>query len=175
MSVCYLLDNIGIYAPIIFFVISVYLLSTKSTYLLFYIIGVCLNNFLNILLKFIIKQPRPKQDNKSLEILIHKDPATDKQVRQYWDIYGMPSGHAQNFGYSLLYIFLVFKDPIITILYLVIGGISLWQRYIYKNHTILQLLVGFLIGCIFGYLVYLDCTNKIKGQLEKKPDDNAPI
>jgi membrane-associated phospholipid phosphatase len=170
-----ILVKIGIYAPILFFFISIFLLYNQPTFLIYYIGGFIFNNIINIILKVIIKQPRPKEDNISNEILTKNNKENAKNERHLFDLYGMPSGHAQNFGFSLIYIFNVFKDPFITAFYLLIGIISLWQRYEFKNHTIFQLLVGFIIGFIIGYIVYKECTNKIKGELVSKPDDNAPL
>ena len=66
----------------------------------------------------------------------------------------MPSGHAQNCGYNLAFITFVLNNPFITLLYILISIISLLQRYINKNHTIFQLVIGSLIGLGFGYITY---------------------
>jgi large-conductance mechanosensitive channel len=51
----------------------------------------------------------------------------------------------------------------------------LLQRYFYKNHTILQLVVGLTIGTGFGYLTYLFGNKYIMGNIKMKKDDNAPL
>jgi hypothetical protein len=50
----------------------------------------------------------------------------------------------------------------------------MYQRYKYGNHTILQLIVGFSVGLIFGYLVFLAGNKWLKGNLMMKLDDYAP-
>ena len=163
-----LLDYFGLVAPLVLLLISTFLLQNKIKYLQVYIVGFILNNILNAILKYAIKEPRPSKDSRILEIAI------SNQKRFGFDYYGMPSGHAQNCGYNLAFITLVFNNPFITGLYLVITAISLYQRYKYFNHTILQLIIGLIIGLIMGYLAYYVGNKWIKGNLKMRPDDFAP-
>jgi hypothetical protein len=68
----------------------------------------------------------------------------------------------------------ILNNPFITGLYLVTTFISLYQRYKYFNHTILQLIIGTIVGLIMGYLVYYVGNKWIKGDLKMRPDDYAP-
>jgi hypothetical protein len=86
----------------------------------------------------------------------------------------MPSAHAQNCGFNLAFITLVLNNSFITGLYLVISLISMHQRYKYLNHTILQVIVGFILGLGFGYMFYYIGNKWIKGNLTIKFDDFAP-
>jgi hypothetical protein len=131
-------DYIGLYAPIILFIFTLFLLRNMPTYLQFYIIGNILNNILNIILKLIIKEPRTN-------------------------------------GYNLAFISLTLNDIFVTTLYILISIVSLLQRYLYKNHSMLQLLVGLSIGIGFGYLIYLIGNKYIIGNIKMKKDENAPI
>ena len=140
------IDHIGIYAPIILSIFSVFLLQNKINYLKVYIGGLFLNTILNTILKYAIKEPRPSADSHILEIAI----ANNKRVS--FDKFGMPSGHAQNCGFNLAFITLVFNNAFLTGLYLVITFISLYQRYKYLDHTILQLVIGLFIGLGMGYI-----------------------
>jgi len=158
-------DTIGFFAPVILFMFSVLLLRHMSNYLLFYIAGTILNNILNIILKMIIKEPRPSKDQKFIEIGV-----TNGAIISF-DKFGMPSGHAQNCGFSLAFITLVFNNPFITTIYLIISLISIMQRYIYNNHTVLQLIIGFIIGLIAGYITYLFGSKHIMGNIKTKKDD----
>ena len=142
MDLYLLRDTIGFFAPAILFMFSVLLLRHMSNYLLFYIVGTILNNILNIILKLIIKEPRPSKDQKFIEIGVTNGAFIS------FDKFGMPSGHAQNCSFSLAFITLVFNNPFITTIYLIISLISIMQRYIYNNHTVLQLIIGFIIGLI---------------------------
>jgi membrane-associated phospholipid phosphatase len=167
-NITYLIDCLGISAPVILFIISIFLLQNKTKYLQIYIIGSILNNILNAILKYAIKEPRPSKDSRILEIAI----ANERFVN--FDKYGMPSGHAQNCGFNLAFITLVLNNSFITGLYLVISFISLYQRYKYFKHTILQLIIGFMLGLGFGYMIYHVGNKWIKGNLTMKFDDFAP-
>ena len=165
MDLNLLRDSIGFFAPAILFVLSVLFLRHMSNYLQFYIVGSILNTILNILLKLIIKEPRPSKDQKFIEIGVTNGASIG------FDKFGMPSGHAQHCGFSLAFITLVFKNPVITTLYLIISLSSLMQRYFYNNHTILQLVVGFMIGLFTGYITYLFGSKYITGNIKTKKDD----
>jgi membrane-associated phospholipid phosphatase len=162
------IDYIGLYAPIILVFISIFVLQNKTKYLQIYIIGLILNNILNAVLKYAIKEPRPSIDSRILEMAI----ANGKRFG--YDVYGMPSGHAQTCAYNLAFITLVLNNSFITGLYLVITSISMYQRHKYFNHTILQLIIGFWVGLIFGYLSYYVGNKWLKGNLTPKLDDFAP-
>jgi membrane-associated phospholipid phosphatase len=118
-NLSYLLDRVGAFAPFILFITSIFLLQNKMKYLQVYFIGSILNNIFNAILKYAIKEPRPSKDSRILEIAI----ANEKRIS--FDKYGMPSGHAQNCGFNLVFITLVLNNSFITGLYLVISFISL--------------------------------------------------
>ena len=164
-----MMNYIGYLTPIILFVLSIFLLVKKITYLEFYILGVVLNNILVVLLKNIFREPRPNQE-KSVQYF---GKSNDKLST--FDKYGMPSGHLQNCGYSVSFITFVLKNPFITTLYIIISMICLFQRVLNKNHTISQVSVGLIIGLGFGYLIYLIANKYIQGNIKSKPDDDAFI
>lgn len=161
------LDIIGFLAPSILFFISICLLWKKSYFFIYYIIGFGLNILLNILLKGLIQQPRPKEDIQLIQI------AKNNGKRISYDVYGMPSGHSQLCFYSLIFIYLVFKSWTWTIFYLVISLTTLFQRVKYKNHTILQVLVGALVGAIFSYFIFHVSKRNIGGKWIKKKEEYA--
>lgn len=66
---------------------------------------------------------------------------------------GMPSGHAQLTAYALSLAYLLSNKYLYESI--AIFAITIYQRYIFKNHTIPQLFVGSVIGFIIGYLTYL--------------------
>lgn len=146
-----IIGTIGYFGPNILMILSLWLLRKKRILLLLYIFGSIINIFLNFVLKNLIKEPRPKEDNTNLEWIKNKE--TNGRISI--DVYGMPSGHAQSIMFSTAFIYLAFKDLKWLLLYLIISFITLKQRYVYKNHTFLQLLVGCVIGIIVGKLFYL--------------------
>jgi membrane-associated phospholipid phosphatase len=140
-----------------------------TTYLQFFVSGFILNNILNIILKLAIKEPRPTKDQKAIEIGVVNG------ARIGFDKFGMPSGHAQNCGYCILFITMTLNEPFITCLYSLISLISLFQRYLYNNHSILQLVIGFIVGGGFGYLTYIIGNKYIIGNIKMKMDENGPL
>ena len=155
-------DIVGTTAPYTLFIISIFLLRNLQNYLIFYIFGFALNNLLNIVLKLLIKEPRPKDDTKFLEFIGN---------RIGYDKYGMPSGHAQNCFYSLVYMTLVLNQPSIALFYIFISFVCIIQRYEYNNHTLMQLFIGSIVGLLFAYLIYFFSGKYILGKTSNKKDD----
>ena len=66
-----IIDTIGFFGPQLLFLSSIYFLYYKFTSLIIYVVGFISNILLNIILKTIIQQPRPIEDQRlfNLEIL----------------------------------------------------------------------------------------------------------
>lgn len=161
------LAYIGVFAPIILNIISVLLLFNKHVYLFFYIIGSVINIILNFILKMMIKDPRPNQD------IILFNLGYKHGKRFSIDKYGMPSGHSQIVGFSTSFICLVLQNNYIALFYFIISMITMFQRYEYKNHTFSQIIIGFCIGIIMGYIFYVIAGIFLKGNIQNKKDDNC--
>ena len=73
------------------------------------------------------------------------------------------------------FIYLALKNINIVIFYLLISLLTMYQRIIFKDHNILQLLVGAVVGILFAYFIYYMAQQKIVGKIRAKKDDNAPI
>jgi membrane-associated phospholipid phosphatase len=166
MKLDVLTNYIGLYAPIILFFLSLFLLRNMTKYLSFFVVGFIFNNILNIVLKLLIKEPRPTTDQKAIEIGVVNG------ARISFDKFGMPSGHAQNCGYCLAFIIMTLNNHFITTLYLLLSVISLLQRYLNNNHTILQLFIGLIVGTFFGCLTYNIANKYIMGNIKMKKDDH---
>ena len=138
-----LFDKVGYLGPVILLIITIILLRYRHIYLISYIVFLYLNSGLNKLLKNIIKEPRPKKQIFKFLEEFHGS-----------DIYGMPSGHAQSVAFTIIYSYLTIQSDFTTIIFLFIGLLTLYQRYKYGRHTINQLIAGFIIGLIFGMIVY---------------------
>jgi len=169
-------ENVGKMGPIILLISSSYLLWNKSNLLFYYIIGLFCNSILNLVLKGIIQQPRPCEDLTLFNLAI-------KNGRRFvfkdgvvpHDIFGMPSGHAESCVFSTIYIYLSLKNIKIAGFYLIISGLTMTQRVVYNQHTVLQVIVGAIIGALFGYFVFYLAQQKLKGKIREKCDDFAPI
>ena len=169
MELYLLRDYIGLFGPVILFILSLFLLRNNKKYLYFFFYGFILNNILNIILKVAIKEPRPTSEQKVVAIGIANG------ARISFDKFGMPSGHAQNCAYCLAFITMVLNDPFITAIYIVFTFNTLFQRYLYNNHTILQLVVGTFIGLFVGFIIYTIANKNIMGNIKMKKDDYAPL
>lgn len=163
-----LINSVGFISPLILILYSIRLLWDKQTLIAYYLVGLFCNTLLNYVLKGIIKQPRPSQNEKLINLALNNG-----RVFSY-DIYGMPSGHAQSSLYSTIFIWLVFQNKNILILYLLLTLLTMYNRINTKSHTILQVIVGAIIGSFMGYFIFYIATKKIKGKFKPKEEDNAP-
>ena len=163
MKIIHIIGNI---TPNILFLLSCYFLWNKQFLFNYYLIGFFINILLNFIFKGIIQQPRPSEDIKLFKIAINNG------KRMGFDVYGMPSGHAQMSFFSTAFIYLALKNTKITLICLLLSFICLYQRIEYKNHTVLQVIVGSIVGSMFASLFFYLSTQKIKGKLFSKSDDS---
>ena len=160
---------LGYLAPIIMLVVTIFLLRNKINYLSLFFYGYVFNLVVNSLLKWVLKEPRPTNDWKILQL------GVTHTKRIGFDKYGMPSGHAQHCGFILAFVTLVLNSPLVTGSFSILSLICLYQRYLYQNHTLLQVIVGFVVGLSIGYLFYELGAKKLVGNIKQRPDDNGPL
>ena len=135
---------IGYFGEYIIFLITCALIFNQRLFFVFYLLFFTLNRIINQYLKKIFKGSRPFHPKKYLE----SDKFTKKAS-------GMPSGHAQISFFSIVYGYLVNRQFIPwSLLSLLIGFILIYERYVFRNHTVKQLVYGLLIGSILGYISY---------------------
>ena len=67
---------------------------------------------------------------------------------------------------------MVLKNLSVSLLYLLII-LYVLNNDLMNNYTLFQELVGFVIGCSVGYLMYYLGNDYIIGNKKHKPDDNA--
>lgn len=167
-----IIDIIGFFGPQILILITILLLFNKYILLKVYLIGCTINIILNFILKGIIKDPRPSEDKHIFNVWLNNGM---KSKRIWFDRFGMPSGHAQSVFYSTSFINFALQNTNISIFYLIVSIITLYQRVKYQNHSVLQVIVGLIVGVIIGSLLYYYSKKILKGKLNEKEDDNAPI
>jgi|AntAceMinimDraft_11_1070367.scaffolds.fasta_scaffold79111_2 membrane-associated phospholipid phosphatase len=143
-----IINYFGFFGIFILNILTIVLLLSQYTYLLFYLIGGVLNFILNISLKLLIRIPRPNGDKHLFNIMNHRN------KRILIDKFGMPSGHAQSIGFSTCYAFLTIKNKKWLFFYGVVCILTLYQRYNNKNHTLFQLFIGLVVGIIVAYFMY---------------------
>jgi len=165
----------GTYGPLILFIFSCYLLRYKETLLYYYNMGFFLDNILNIVLKGFFQQPRPSEDMKQFNIAINSGKRFIFKDGVPFDIFGMPSGHAQSSIFSTVYIYFALKNVNILYLYLFLSLVTISQRVVFKFHTILQVMIGSIVGALLGYYIYYLSQQSLKGSIRERIDDYAPI
>jgi membrane-associated phospholipid phosphatase len=136
--------SIGYFGEYITFLITCAVIFNKHIYLIFYIIFFLLNKIINQILKNYFKQPRPDRPVKFLE-------SDNFSKRKF----GMPSGHSQLSFFSIFFAYLVTNKffPWILLL-LLVGFIVIYERLLFRNHTLYQLISGAIIGAVIAYLSY---------------------
>lgn len=170
-----LFNKFGMFGPVILYFCSIYLLWNKPNLFFYYNIGFFINALLNLIIKGIIQEPRPSEDLKTFHLaLTHGKRFLFKDGMPH-DIFGMPSGHAQSSLFSTMFIYLSFRKQNLLWAYLVVSFLTMFQRVVYKHHTILQVIIGAVVGCAFGYFVYFLAREKIKGHITEKADDYGPL
>jgi membrane-associated phospholipid phosphatase len=154
------IDLLGFYGPWIQGIINVTQLITQKYYLIGYLVFAYINIFTNKWLKMHYKEPRPSNKEESELPIKIKDP--DIFGMPNADIYGFPSGHAQQLVYSVFYLYFVKRSPLFLIAGLFLIGLTVYQRCKFKRHSIKQLAYGSLIGAFVGYIGYFITSRVIK-------------
>ena len=86
-----------------------YLLWNKRNLLFYYIIGGFFNAILNLVLKGIFQQPRPSEDYDKFNLVLKNGQRFIFKNGIPFDVFGMPSGHAQSVLYSTAFIYLALQ------------------------------------------------------------------
>ena len=108
--------------------------------ILFFILFL-LSGLFNKLIKELYYSPRPKNCTKFL--------VSDVCMK---GTNGMPSGHTQITTFALTTAYLFTHKYLYSSIALFL--ITFIQRIVYKNHTILQLFVGSIVGFLLGWMFY---------------------
>ena len=141
------LYGIGFFSECIMPIMVFYLLYSNWFSISIFFVGFIINSLFNIFLKGFIRDKRPLHPTAFLA-----DEKFSKSGAQY---YGMPSGHSQNVFYCISYLY--YSIPNNTdwvLLSFIIGLLTLWERYIFHNHTIQQLIVGAILGFTMGCISF---------------------
>jgi membrane-associated phospholipid phosphatase len=164
----------GSFGPLILFIYSQFLLWNKYNLFFYYNIGFFLDSIINLILKGFFQQPRPSEDHVLFNIALKNGKRFIFKDYIPHDIFGMPSGHSQSTFFSTVFIYLSLQNINVFYFYLFISFITIVQRVVYDFHTIFQVIIGSIVGCLIGYTFYYFARQKIKGKIREKPDDFAP-
>lgn len=168
-------QKIGQTSPFMLFFISVFLLRNKNNLLFYYVVFFVIGLLINLILKGLIEEPRPSIDTKTFDLMMkNKERYIYKHGIPY-DIFGMPSGHSQSVLFTTIFIYLSLHDIKILLLYLFIDIITLVQRVVDNHHTVKQVIVGSIVGCLLGYVAFKFAQTNIEGKKTAKKDDFGPI
>jgi hypothetical protein len=118
-----------------------------------------INKAINEFMKAQIRDPRPTGPIKFL--------ASENFTKR--TTYGMPSGHTQGVAFSLTYAYLLTHKNLFE--FAVFAGCVLYERYVFKNHTLLQLIAGLITGSVLAFLTYRVAKEAAEGRrgFEKTP------
>lgn len=162
----------GAYAPLLLFFASLWALRASHRALTFFGMGTGVCVLLNLVLKGLIQQPRPRNDRIALEL------AVSHGERISLDKFGMPSGHAQYCSFATLFVlcWLAYHNRPSTgwlVLFVGLTAISATQRWWFQNHTVFQLVVGILVGACVGVgFAWMEKESECKGWVAKKDDNH---
>ena len=172
-----LLDEIGEKGPLILMLTSVFLLWSRKNQLIYCIIGSVVNLLLNVFLKGMFQQPRPSDntDTKTFQLALKNGKRFIFKNGIPYSIFGMPSAHTQSCLFYTVFVFMCLGQYNILGVYVLISLLTAYQRIKHNHHTLLQVLVGGIVGIFVGYVTYILTNNNIKGLIKQKPDDNARI
>ena len=157
-----ILKYTGEFGPMILFFPTVLLLWNKKNALIYYVSGSFLNGLLNIFLKLFIQQPRPSDDADKFELVM------ERRKHLLFIPYDI-------FGFTTVFVFLAMRNIILKWCCVFIGLLTIWQRVAYNHHTVLQVVVGAIVGGLFAYLMFHMSKTNIAGLLKERCDDYAPI
>jgi hypothetical protein len=115
----------------------------RDAFMVSFFVGAISNGILSKVLKKILKQSRPAELDTSLIELVPSDN-------------GMPSSHAMSLGFICTFTSL--SLPACTLPLLVYALISLKYRLQTNLHSLDQLVVGTIVGCLNGALWWKFCT-----------------
>jgi membrane-associated phospholipid phosphatase len=139
--------------------ISIFMYMRKKILLFGVISGYFANKYINTDLKRLFKEPRPSQEYHYVTFDLEEKiiPASTLGVQEY----GMPSGHSQNAWFFTSFMYFSLKSLPLTSIFALISCITGFQRVAYKNHTIKQVIMGAIVGGLFGYMWYHIITNSL--------------
>lgn len=161
--------------PLAVALLSNYVLIDKSYMLYYYNIGSFINILLNVILKGIIQDPCPMYDERKINLAKSNDKHSFFQNGIPFHLFGMPSGHAQSCFFSTAFVYFVLRKMNWLYVYLFLSTLICYERLIHNHQSLLQVVVGGIIGISVAYALYMFTNEQIKGKIKEKPDDDGPI
>ena len=170
-----IITHFGNFGPTILFICGSYLLWQKNTMFYYYEIGFITCAILNVILKGIFKHPRPSEDPREFNLALKNGRRFVFKHGIPHDIFGMPSGHSQLSMFITTFIFLTLKNTKVSIFFLLLSLLIMYQRVKDNHHTFIQIVAGSIVGIGYAYLFYYFGQQSLSGKIKAKPDDNGPL
>lgn len=134
------LSILGFWGPYLLIITTSFaLILYNNEYLKIYLFFSVVGTIINSILKSIIRQPRPRKQRHLYNF---------EHNQTHGQQFGMPSGHAQNVFYSLFTVLFKIPNMYFIIPTLLVACNTCWQRWVYRNHTIFQILMGSITGIL---------------------------
>lgn len=175
MNFFWILDQ-GVHCtPFLLFGLALMVIGKRNVFFYYYVGGFLLNYLLNLGLKTVIKQPRPDSDVSWLRTMETHGHYVDPQL------YGMPSGHAQESFFSLLFVYGLTQNQThereqkYIWIFLLLCFLVMCHRVLKRRHTVFQVLVGAVLGSVVGYGFYELASQQIKGKDTARVDDGNQV
>lgn len=173
-----IMSKVGSTGPYCLIIIVSYWIWTKwkagkeeGTLLGYYWVGMVINTMINLVLKGWMRMPRPGESEKMWELWMREG------KRVGWDRFGMPSGHGQMIGYTWGMMYEPWKrgwmrrrsegkgkgnwkkeekmeGRWMVWMVVLIGMITMIERVVDRQHTAMQVIVGWIVGIIWGKVVF---------------------
>ena len=149
MQFLYAIGYFGEEITVVYAIVALFFLS--KSYLFIYLLAYAIFKITIEQLKEITHDPRPNAPVKFLNTNRFDSGRPGELVGRS---FGMPSGHASGVAFSLTFVYLMtYKYLWQSILLL---GITINERYTFRNHTLYQLIVGAILGVtVASATVYL--------------------
>lgn len=164
------IEYIGKYGTIFLPFYALYVFRDTSAKLQFFYLGYLSSVVISILLKLLIKSPSPLVDPVHFNILIKQKKFFFGNIDSY-EMLGMPSGNSLLASFAFVYFISALRSvDIISMLTLIIVVAS---DLFFRRHFVDQVVVGFIIGSLIGYISYMICCRYIEGAKSVKKEDYA--
>lgn len=173
--ISFVIDLVGRLVPVILLLTGMFLLWKKENYFNYFLWGYFLNSLINMLLKGTFQLPRPIHDGAVLKAMNdHNKFHGHNYYLIPFQIYGMPSGHAQSAFYCTCFIALVLKNTKVTLFFGLMSLLTLFQRVNSRFHSFNQVVVGSILGALFGGFMYYMAREHIMGTLVARLEEYGP-
>ena len=142
-----IVEYVGYNGPSITIIITLLNLLDQKKYLGTFAIFYFVEYYVVGMMKTMLKEPRP--------IGYLEKRYDDGGVYTGIALYGMPSGHSSAVWYSTVFLWLVKRSPYLLILDLALCVNTMYQRWAFRKHSVVQLFVGFLVGGSIAWFAFI--------------------